>query len=108
MAHFVSCLKEITSEESANLFTCNRYKLHGVSKKIVSDRDPKFIRKFCQSFMRKLNTKLNLSTARHLRNGGLRERVIQTMQTQLHWYCANSGFDWTSHLSMMEFYLIAQ
>ena len=54
--------------------------------------------------MGKMNTKLNMSTARHPRNGGLTERINQIMQTLLRYYCAESGFDWTSHLSMVEFY----
>jgi hypothetical protein len=54
--------------------------------------------------MGKLNTKLNISTARHPRTNGLTERVNQNMQTLLRCYCAESGFVWTSHLSMVEFY----
>jgi hypothetical protein len=38
--------------------------------------------------MGKLNTKLNMSTARHPRTDGLTERVHQTMQTLLRCYCA--------------------
>ena len=45
-----------------------------------------------------------MSTARHPRTDGLTERVNQTMQTLLRCYCAESGFDWTSHLSVVEFY----
>ncbi len=45
-----------------------------------------------------------MSTARPPRTDGLTERVNQTMQTLLRCYCAESGFDWTSHLSMVEFY----
>jgi hypothetical protein len=40
MDHFVPCHKKITSEDSADLFIDNCYKLHGVPKVIVSDRDP--------------------------------------------------------------------
>ncbi len=104
MAHFVPRHKEITTEESADLLINNCYRLHGVPKVIVSDRDPKFVGKFWQTFMGKLNTKLNMSTARHPRTDGLDERVNQTMQTLLRCYCAESGFDWSSHLSMVEFY----
>jgi transposase InsO family protein len=75
MAHFVPCHKEITSKDTADLFIDNYYKLHGVLKVIVSDRDPRFVGKFWQSFMRKLNTKLNMSTARHPQTDGLTERV---------------------------------
>jgi len=61
MAHFVTCHKEITAKEAADLFIGNCYRLHGVPKVIVSDRDSKFVGKFWQSFMGKLNTKLNMT-----------------------------------------------
>ncbi len=62
MAHFVPCHKEITTQESVDLFINHCYRLHGFPKVIVSDRDPKFVGKFWQTFMGKLNTKLNMST----------------------------------------------
>ena len=43
MAHFVPCHKEITSEESSELIIDHCFRLHGVPKVIISDRDPKFI-----------------------------------------------------------------
>ena len=104
MAHFVPCRKEITIEESTDLCISNCDRLHGAPNGIVSDRDPKFAGYFWQCFMGKLNNKINMSTARHPRTDGLTERVNQTMQTLLRCYCAESGFDWTSHLSMVEFY----
>ncbi len=85
-------------------FIDNCYKLHGVPKVIVSDTDPRFFGKFWQSFMRKLNTKLNMSTARHPQIDGLTERVNKTMQIWLRCYTTESGFDWISHLPMIEFY----
>ena len=54
--------------------------------------------------MRKLYTKLNIFTARHPRTDGLTERTNETMQTLLRCYTAESGFDWVTHLSMVEFY----
>ena len=46
MAHFLPCHKEITVEETADLFIDNCYRHHGVPKVIVSDRDPPFVGKF--------------------------------------------------------------
>jgi hypothetical protein len=54
--------------------------------------------------MRKLSSKLNTSTARHPRTDGLMERVNKTMQTLLRCYCAESGSDRASYLSMIELY----
>jgi hypothetical protein len=78
MAHFVPCHREVIVEDTSDLFVENCYRLHGVPKVIVSGRDPRFVGKFWQSFMRKLNTKLNMSTARHPQTDGLTERVNET------------------------------
>jgi hypothetical protein len=101
MAHFVPCHKEITSEDTDNLFIDNCYKLHVVPKVIVSDSDPRFVCKFWQSCMRKLNTKINMSTARHPQTDGLTERVNETMQILLRCYTIESEFDLFSHLPMV-------
>ena len=85
--------QKITAEESADLFIdhCNR--LHGAPSVIVSAKYPKFLGKFWQTFIGKLNTKKKMNTARHPRTASLIERVNQTMQTLLRCYCAKSGFD---------------
>jgi hypothetical protein len=75
MAHFVPCHKEKTAKELPYLFITNCYKLHGVPKINVSDRDPKFVGNFWQSFMGKLNTESDMSTARHPRTDSLTKRV---------------------------------
>ena len=46
MAHFAPCHKEIIAEESPFFLTSNFYRLYGVPKVIVSDRDAKFVGKF--------------------------------------------------------------
>jgi hypothetical protein len=93
MTHFVPSHKEITAKGTVDLFIDKCYKLHGVPKVIVSDRDPRFVGKFLQSFMKKLNTKLNMSTARHPQTVGLTERVIETMHILLRCYAAKYRFN---------------
>ena len=88
MARFVPCHKEITSEESTYVFINHCYRLHGVPRVIVSDKDPKFVGKLWRTFKGKLNSKLNMSTSRHPRTDDLTERVNQTMQTVLRCHCA--------------------
>ncbi len=75
MTRFVPYHKEFTVEESTNLFIGNCYRLHGVPKVIVSDGEPKFVGKFWQSYMGKLNNKLSIRTARHRRTNGLNKRA---------------------------------
>ena len=71
MAHFIPCHKEVTTEDSVEYFVHEVYRLHGVPRVIVSDRGPQFIADFWQSFWRRLNTKLNMSTTRRPQTDGL-------------------------------------
>jgi len=71
MSHFMPCHKEITVEETFNLFIDKCCNLHGIPKVVVSDMDPRIVGKFWQSSMTKLNTNLNMSTARHPQTDGL-------------------------------------
>ena len=45
MVHFAPCYTDNTAEESTVLFIDHCYRLHGVPRVIVSDRDPKFVGK---------------------------------------------------------------
>ena len=78
--------------------------MYGVPKVIDLDRDPRCVDKFWQTFMRKSNKKLEMSTASHPQTDGLTEQVNEAMQTLLRCYTIEYGFDWVSHLHMVEFY----
>jgi hypothetical protein len=49
MTHFFSCTKEITSEETAKVFLQGVYRLHGLPRVLVSERDPRFVNAFWQT-----------------------------------------------------------
>jgi hypothetical protein len=52
--------------------------------------------------MKKMNTKLYMSTARHFQTTGLTELVNETVQIVLRCYIVESGFDRISHLPMID------
>ena len=70
----------------------NYYKLQGVPKVTIFDKDPRFVGKFWQSCMRKLNTKLNMSTARQPQTDGLTKLVNETMKFLLRCHTLESRF----------------
>jgi hypothetical protein len=80
MAHFLPCTEFVTAEETATLFLQGLYRLHGLPRVLVSDRDPKFVSGFCQTLWRRLGTRLNMSSNRHPETYGLSERVSITFQ----------------------------
>jgi len=55
----------ISSEGIAKINRDDIWKLHGVSKKILSDRGPQFASKFMEEFTKALGTKRQLSMVYH-------------------------------------------
>jgi len=56
----------ILSEEIAKIYQDKIWKLHGIPRKILSDREPQFASKFMGEFTKALGTKKQLSIAYHL------------------------------------------
>ena len=61
MAHFISCNKIIDASYVADLYFKEVVRLHGIPKKMVLDRNFKFLNHFWRTLWRKLGTSLNFS-----------------------------------------------
>jgi len=66
MAHFIPCNSTVNSRQLAKLFLDNVYRLHGLPKFLIGDRDTSYSSHFFKSLMLELKTTLCLSTAYHL------------------------------------------
>src|SRR6266566_4997033 len=73
MAHCIPLPTVNKTEEMAEIFLNQIWKLHGLPDDIVSDWDSKFISHFWQSLMDLLSIKLNISTAFHPQTDGTSE-----------------------------------
>ena len=75
------CLKattmNISLEGIAKIYRDDIWKLHGISRKILSNRGPQFASKFMEEFTKALGTKRQLSIAYHLQTDGQMERINQ-------------------------------
>jgi transposase InsO family protein len=103
MAHFLPCTKTTTAEETATLFLHGVYRLHGLPRVLVSDRDPKFVNDFWQSLWRRLGPRMDMSSSQHPETYGLTERVNNTFQQLLRCLCCRDGSDWATLLPQVEF-----
>ena len=65
LAHFLVVHMTFTLEEFCKLYIREIVRLHGVPISIVSNRDPKFTARFCQSLQRAMGTQLRMNTAFH-------------------------------------------
>jgi len=75
------CLKatmtNISSEGIAKIYRDDIWKLHGVPRKILSNREPQFASKFMEEFTKALGTKRQLLMAYHPQTDGQTERINQ-------------------------------
>ena len=65
----------ISSEEIAKIYRDDIWKLHGIPRKILSDRGLQFTSEFMEEFTKALGTKRKLSMAYHLQTDGQIERI---------------------------------
>jgi len=102
-AHFILMHTTVTAEGVAQLFLHQVWKLHGLSKCVVSDCRPQFITCFTKELYRLLGIKLAFSTAWHLQTDGQTERVNQELDQYLRLFVNEQQDDWYDLLPMTEF-----
>ena len=68
-------MTNVSLERIAKIYRNNIWKLHGVPKKILSDRGPQFASKSIEKLTKVLETKRQLSTAYHPQTDGQMERI---------------------------------
>ena len=97
------CTKSITAEGLSKIMHRSVFRYYGLPKKIISDRDPRFMSDFWQSLFQALGTKLNISSAHHPQTDGQTERMNQTLEQILRCYVHPLHDDWVQHLTNVEF-----
>ena len=93
----------ISSEGIAKIYRDEIWKLHGVSRKILSNRGLQFTSKFMEEFTKVLGTKRQLSTAYHSQTDSQMERINQEIGTFLQNYVNYQKNNWMDCLSTAEF-----
>jgi hypothetical protein len=77
--------------------------LHGVPKKIVSDRGSQFTSRFWKKLHESLDTKLNFSSAYHPQTDGQTERTNQVLEDMLRACALKHGGSWDKSLPYAKF-----
>jgi IS30 family transposase len=103
VAHFIPVKTTYSDAKIAELYISRIVCLHGVPKKIVSDRGSQLTSKFWEKLQKSMDTKLNFSSAYHPRTDGQTERTNQILEDILRTCALKYENSWDKSLSYAEF-----
>jgi len=103
MIHLKATTTNISLEGIAKIYWDDIWKLHGIPRKILSNRGLQFASKFMEEFTKVLGTKRQLSMAYHSQTDGQMERINQEIGMFLRHYMNYQQDDWTNWLAAAEF-----
>ncbi|XP_059063851.1 uncharacterized protein LOC131856292 [Cryptomeria japonica] len=93
-AHFFPIAIDFSASQVAELFFREVFRLHGLPKTIVSDRDSRFMSSFWQELFRLAGTELTPSTSYHPQTDGQTEIVNKWIEGYLRSYVSGQQKDW--------------
>ncbi|CAN6225874.1 unnamed protein product [Urochloa humidicola] len=103
-SHFIRMKHPFTALSVAQVYFENVYKLHGMPKAMVSDRDRIFTSQWWQELFKLTGTSLKMSSAYHPQSDGQTERVNQCLETYLRCFIQACPSKWSEWLSLAEFW----
>jgi transposase InsO family protein len=103
VVHFIPVKTTHSRPQLAELYISKIVCLHGVPKKIMSDRGTQFTSKFWERLHETLDTQLHFSSAYHPQTDGQTKRVNQILEDMLRACALQYGRSWDKSLSYVEF-----
>ena len=103
VSHFIPVKTTYTSAKLADIYMKRIVCLHGVPKKIVSDRGTQFTSHFWNQLHESLGTRLEFSTAFHPQTDGQTERVNLILEDMLRACALDYKSSWDDNLPYAEF-----
>lgn len=88
----------------APIFITEIYKLHGMQKSIVGDRDRVFTSRFWKELFKINGTTLSFSSAYHPQTDGQSEVTNRILETFLRCFTSDSPPKWVNFLPLAEFW----
>jgi hypothetical protein len=103
VAHFIPVKTTYKGSKLAELYIARIVCVHGVPKKIVSNRGTQFTSKFSEKLHESMDTKLNFSLAYHPQTDGQTERVNRILEDMLRACSLKDNQSWDKCLPYAEF-----
>ena len=94
---------ELTAEGFARILRDRVFRDHGLPRRIIHDRDPRFVAKYLKELFRLIGIDQNPSTAYHPQTDGQTERMNQSVEQFLRIFVNHHQDDWKEWLSIAEF-----
>jgi RNase H-like domain found in reverse transcriptase/Reverse transcriptase (RNA-dependent DNA polymerase)/Integrase zinc binding domain/Retroviral aspartyl protease/Zinc knuckle len=103
MVHLIPSRINYNATQLAELVFEHIYKIHGLPRNIISDRDVLFTSAFWSRLHRLIGTKLRMSSAYHPQSDGSTERANRTVTQMLRQCIQPDQKDWVARLPAIEF-----
>jgi hypothetical protein len=103
LVHFVACKEEVFAKGFAELYVDHVFRLHGLSREFITDRDTGFTSTFWQEVTVLFGTRTVMSSSFHPQTDGQTERVNQTLETYLQHFVSVRLNDCDTLFSCAEF-----
>lgn len=103
-SHFVSLPGQFSTATLAPIFIAEIFRLHGMPRSIISDRDRVFISKFWRELFRLCGTTLKFSSAYHPETDGQSEVTNRTLETYLRCFVSDAPKKWVLYLPLAEYW----
>jgi hypothetical protein len=103
VAHFIPVKTMDKEAKLAELYITRIVCLHGVPKKIISDRGTQFTSRFWEKLHEAMDTRLNSSSAYHPQTDGKTKRVNQILEEMLRGCALKDSKSWDKCLPYAEF-----
>ncbi|WVZ71149.1 hypothetical protein U9M48_019769, partial [Paspalum notatum var. saurae] len=104
VAHFIPVNTTYSGAKLAELYISRIVCLHGVPKRIISDRGSQFTSRFWEQLHDSLDIKLRFSTAYHSQIDGQTERTNQILEDMLRVCAIQYGTSWDKCLPYAKFF----
>jgi Integrase zinc binding domain len=102
IVRFCPTMSDVDAAGSAKVFFNHRYRHYGLPRKIVSDRDGRFVGTFWQELFRLTQVRLGMSSSHHPPSDGQTERTSRTMEEMLRLYVNYGQNNWGEVLPALE------
>lgn len=103
-AHFIALSHPYSAMSLAQIFLDQFYRLHGLPKSIVSDRDPIFLSTFWKELFKLQGVKLHYSTTYHPQSDGQTEVVNRCLKQYLRCMTGERPKEWAKWIPLAKWW----